>query len=253
VVVNLQQLSEQEKASRQYAANFFYEEKGMEGIFMSDIKILDSVVGKKGVVLDAAMGPGRHVKYFSERGFSVWGNDFNKHMITAAKKYVGKRKATYSNDDMRNLSSIKSNFFDYVVCMGASLGSIYRKKERQKAVNELARVAKKEGKVLIHVHNLFELTELSCFVEVLAAVKNRILSPEKFELGDVVYSHGNAFKQAYMHWFTPNELRSMMGNAGLFVEKEFYLKGPNQDKIFSGDAFLKYLLAGGFVFVGRKV
>ena len=247
--MDVQEIANLEKDNKQYAEQFFDEEEEMEGIFHIDIKILDRFITRKGKILDAAMGPGRHVKYFADKGLHVWGNDFNKHMIKVAKKYVRNSKVSFINHDMRNLSSLKNNYFDYVICMGASIGSIYKSSERQKAVSELARVTKKGCSVFIHVHNLFELTEFEDFVSLITAVKNRILHPNRFELGDVVYYHSDSFKQAYMHWFTPQELRNLMKNAGLRVEKEFYLKGPDQDKIIES---LKYVLAGGFIFVAKK-
>ncbi|MBS3133540.1 class I SAM-dependent methyltransferase, partial [Candidatus Woesearchaeota archaeon] len=250
-VVDIEAIADQERTSISYAEKFFMEEKEMEGMFKIDTIILESIITKKGRILDAAMGPGRHVKYFAERGFEVWGNDFNAHMIEAARKYVGRGKARFTNHDMRNLSSIKSGYFDYVLCMGASIGSVYRRVEREKAMNEFARVVKKGGYVFIHAHNFFELTELGYAISILAAIKNRLLRPDKFELGDVVYCHSNSFNKAYMHWFMPDELRNLMRRAGLRVEREFYLKGPDQDEVLKS-SFLKYFRSGGFIFVGRK-
>ncbi len=250
--MDLLQIAEQERHSRKYAEDYFKEEKEMEGLFSTDVKILDSMITKKGRLLDAAMGPGRHVKHFVEKGFEVWGNDFNAHMIEAARKYVGRGKATFTNNDMRKLDSINSNYFDYVICMGASIGSIYRKKERQKAVNELARVAKKGGLVFIHAHNLFELTELGYLFSIANNIKNSLINPRKFEFGDMVYYHSESFKKAYLHWFTSQELRKLMLNTGLKVEKEFYLKGPNNDRVLSRNAFFKDFRSAGFVFAGRK-
>ncbi len=250
--MDLLQLAEQERHSKKYAEDFFREEAEMKGIFESDTRILDSIITGKGRILDAAMGPGRHVKHFAGKGFEVWGNDFNPHMIEAARKYVGKGKAKFTNHDMRNLSSMKSNYFDYVICMGASIGSVYRRAERQKAVSELARVAKKGGLVFIHAHNLFELTELGYLFSIAGTIKNSLLNSGKFELGDVVYRHSESFKNAYMHWFTSQELRKLMTKARLKVEREFYLKGPNNDRILPRNALFKDFRSGGFIFVGRK-
>ncbi len=250
--MDILQLAEQERNSRKYAEDYFNEEKEMAGLFSTDVRILDSVVTKKGRILDAAMGPGRHVKHFVEKGFEVWGNDFNAHMIKAARKYVGGKKATFINNDMRNLSSIKSGYFDYVICMGASIGSVYRKAERQKAVNEFARVAKKGGLVFVHAHNLLELTELGYLFSIANTIKNSLVNPKKFEIGDVVYDHSESFKKAYLHWFTSRELRKLMTDSGLKVEREFYLKGPNNDRLLPRNALFKDFRSGGFVFVGRK-
>ncbi len=250
--MDILQLAEQERSSRKYAEDYFDEEKEMAGLFRTDVRILDSMITKKGRILDVSMGPGRHVRHFVERGFEVWGNDFNVHMIEAARKYVGRGKAAFTNNDMRNLSSIKSGYFDYVICMGASIGSIYRKAERQKAFNEFARVAKKGGLVFVHAHNLLELTELGYLFSIARTLKDSLLAPKKFELGDVVYDHSESFKKAYLHWFTSKELRKMMVDAGLEVEREFYLKGPNNDRVLPSNALFKDFRSAGFVFVGRK-
>lgn len=251
--MNVQRLVDSEKKSKKYAEEFFQEEKEMEGLFEADTKILGGIILKKGRLFDASMGPGRHVQYFADRGFEVWGNDFNRHMIRVAKKRLHGKKVKFLNRDMRDLSPIKENFFDYVLCMGASLGSIYRSSERQKAVNELSRVAKKGGRVFIHAHNLFEITEFRDILGLLKTLKRKILQPDKFELGDVIYPHSDSFKQAYMHWFSPGELSSAMLKAGLKPEKKFFLRGPDQDRIIkTAFPLIRNLLAGGFVFVGRK-
>lgn len=251
--MDLLQIAEQERHSKRYAENFFSEEKEMAGLFKLDTRILDSMITRKGRILDAAMGPGRHVKHFAGRGFKVWGNDFNAHMLEVAGKYVGSSKVRFTNHDMRNLSSIKSGYFDYVICMGASIGSVYRRAERQKVLKELARVAKKGGLVFIHAHNHFELTGPDCLLGIAGTVKNCLINPKKFEFGDVVYHHSESFKKAYLHWFTPQELRELMANAGLKVEREFYLKGPNQDTVLRKNAAFKLFRTGGFIFVGRKL
>ena len=246
--MDVERLTYRELHSKKYAEAFFKEESEMSGIFKADTSILDSMI-KKGRILDVAMGPGRHVKHFAEKGFEVWGNDINKHMITAAKNYVKGRKARFLNNDMRNLSDAKSGYFDHVICMGASLGSVYRKEQRQLAVNEMARAVRKNGLVFIHVHNLADISE---FCNSVNSVIRHILHPRKFEFGDVIYYHGRVLGNAYMHWFTPGELRKLMANAGLRVEREFYLKSPDQEKILS-NSLLKYFRAGGFVFMGRKI
>ena len=251
--MNVQAIADSEKESKKYAEEFFSEEKEMEGLFEVDTKILGKTILKKGKLLDASMGPGRHAKYFADRGFEVWGNDFNRHMIRVAKRNLRGNKVRFLNRDMRDLSPIKDGFFDYVLCMGASIGSIYRKPERQKAVNELSRVVKKGGFVFIHAHNLFEITEFGDVLGLIKALKSRILHPDKFELGDVIYAHSDSFKQAYMHWFSPGELECVMLKAGLRPEKKFFLRGPDQDRVIEpGFPLVRTVLAGGFIFVGRK-
>ena len=248
--MDLGKLADKERRSKKYAEEFFEEEWEMEGIFKTDLDVLNQLIKKKGKILDITMGPGRHVKYFADKGFKVWGNDFSKHMINVAKKYVKNSSVVYTNHDMRSLSH-KDNLFDNVICMGASLGSIYRSKERQRAVNEMARVTKKGGRVFIHAHNLLEISEFEDFRNLLNLIYKSMWYPKQYELGDVVYYHSRVLGKAYMHWFTPRELRNLMKKAGLKIVDEFYLQGPDQDSIMP-NSLLKHIKAGGFIFVGKK-
>jgi ubiquinone/menaquinone biosynthesis C-methylase UbiE len=99
-------------------------------------------------ILDVGCGGGRHVKLFAEQGFDVSGVDFSKEAITQAKKMLKRfnLSAELQQGDMTNLP-YEDNLFDGIISFGVfyyidSAGM-------KKAIGELHRVLKKNGRALI--------------------------------------------------------------------------------------------------------
>src|SRR3989344_4094870 len=131
-----------ERTSKHYALNYYMEEAEVDPLFKFDIGFLDNIFRQKGKLLDATMGRGRHLIHFARRGFEVHGNDYNKNMVDSVREDMKKLnlKAKLYNYDIRDLSKIKDRYFDYVISMGSSIGCIPKRKNRQMAMKELARV-----------------------------------------------------------------------------------------------------------------
>ena len=106
-------------------------------------------IWKKGKILDIGCGNGRNLKPFVEKGFNCYGIDFSEKMITIAKKEVKKSKFKVANSEKL---PFKANSFDYCLFL-RTLPTIKSKENRLKAIKELRRVLKKNGKVLISVWN----------------------------------------------------------------------------------------------------
>jgi len=99
-------------------------------------------------ILDVGCGGGRHVKLFAEQGFDVSGVDFSMEAITRVKKMLKRfdLSAKLQQGDMTNLP-YEDNLFDGVV----SFGVFYYTDSAgmKKAIGELRRVLKKNGRALI--------------------------------------------------------------------------------------------------------
>ena len=238
----------QEKNNKKYAMEYYKDEAESLAHFALDTKILDRLFAKKGRLLDSTMGRGRHVIHFAQKGFEVSGNDYNIHMVQLVKKDLKEKNldAALYNLDITNLSKIKNNFFHYVICMYNSLGSVHSKRNRQKAINELARVLKKGGIMAIHVHNMNG--DLFNFRNMLWTLSGYFPRGIGMERGDYYYRH-ESLGTTYQHLFTLKEMRQHFKNAGLKIEKEIFLS-KNQDRYCAG--LLKHLRSGGFIFVCRK-
>ncbi len=237
-----------ERFNREYAKRYYENEAEFKGMFKLDTSILNSLIKEKGKIFDPAAGRGRHVIYFAKKGFDVYGNDFNPHMVEMMKKDLKKEnlKATLLNYDIANLPKIKDNFFDYIIIMYNSLGSIPGSDKRKRAIKELSRILKKGGTLVMHAHNTFG--DIFNGRNIMWTLQNWVFPRKEAEPGDYFYEH-ESIGFTYQHMFTLDELREMFKKANLRVEKEFFLNAK-QDGFYKGK--LKKFRSGGFIFVGKK-
>ncbi len=101
---------------------------------------------KKGSsVLDVGCATGAHVVFLAKKGFSITGIDVAEKMIKAARANIAKSRV---KAEVRVGDATKLDFpdksFDYVICMGNSLGAIPRDVSRKKALFEMVRVAREK-------------------------------------------------------------------------------------------------------------
>lgn len=236
------------RKAKWYAKNYYSVEDDIIPVFeQMDTPFLDKRIKKEMRVFDAMMGRGRHAIRYALRGCKVWGNDFNPHMVAYARKAAKKigLKMKLTAFDATNLKSVKSNQFDATFAMFSAIGTIPRSSNRQKAMNEFARVTKKNGIVIVHAHNRWDTFLEPAFWD--WTVKT-YLWPGKLERGDMVTDY-NGLTNMFNHFYSPREFRKSFENAGLKVVEEHYMD-------YSTKRFIKGPLckikADGFIFVGRK-
>lgn len=99
-------------------------------------------------VLDAGCGNGRHVVFFSEQGFDVYGIDISEEAIEIANAWVAKKglKAHLEVGDIAKLP-FENGYFDVVVSYGVLDHISFS--EAKKAMKEIGRVMDKNGYIYI--------------------------------------------------------------------------------------------------------
>ncbi len=109
---------------------------------------------KPGKILDIGCGNCRNLFPFYKNNFTCYGIDFSEEMIKQAKKFIKKNKIKI-NLKIADAESLpfKNNFFDY--CL--SLAVLHHVKNKEKAVKELYRVLKLNGKAVFCVWNKLQL------------------------------------------------------------------------------------------------
>ena len=110
-----------------------------------------SLVGelRPGSALDAACGTGRHTRRLVDLGHRVTGVDITVEMLRRAATAVP--KATFVEADLRELPTPPGTF-DLVVC-GLALAHIA---DLDRAVGELARVLKRDGRMVVSLLHPFQ-------------------------------------------------------------------------------------------------
>ncbi|HOE08669.1 MAG TPA: class I SAM-dependent methyltransferase [Treponemataceae bacterium] len=85
---------------------------------------IDSVLPKKGSLLDLGCGPGLYAQEFAQKGYTVTGIDISKRSIEYAKKSAQEKKLsiTYINGDYIN-KKIEGKF-DAAVCIYCDFGAL---------------------------------------------------------------------------------------------------------------------------------
>ena len=164
---------------------------------------------KKGLVLDAGGGPGRYTIDLAKKGYDVVLLDLVKEMLEIAKKQVNKERVQHKvkrmvEGSVTDLSTFIDETFDAVLCLGGPLSHLLNSDQRETAVKELVRVAKKGAPLFVSVIGRFGLlkTILKGFSEEMKYCRHHL------EVGDYTPGvQGKGFTAA--HWFTPEELQGL--------------------------------------------
>lgn len=198
-------------------------------------KYINRFITKKSNILDIGGGPGKYAFYLKNKGHSVSLLDLSQENINFAKEKAKEYKMEldeYKQANVLDLSFIKNESFDIVLCLGP-LYHIIDNEQQAKAINECLRVLKPNGFIFI--------TFITIFAQAISLINS---CPEKivewrsyFEQvietginkGDVDTGFTDSF------FFDPNKIESFMskfplekliisGVEGLFAQSEDKLK-----------------------------
>jgi D-alanine-D-alanine ligase len=103
-------------------------------------------------ILDLCCGHGRHVHELARRGFKVEGLDRSRHLIQKARAISKKENHSvkFREGDARKLP-YGNDTFDVVMIMGNSFGYFETEQDDLRVLNEIARVLKPWGRMLLDV------------------------------------------------------------------------------------------------------
>jgi ubiquinone/menaquinone biosynthesis C-methylase UbiE len=200
--------------------------------FLTTMRYIERYLPKNGHVLDAGGGPGRYTIELAKRGYKVTLLDLTPELLRLAVKKIKEAKVGNKIDaivegDIRNLSLFKDNTFDAVICTGAPLSHVLKKKDRTKAIKELRRVAKKGAPIFISVIGLYAVLSKAIWAFPNETTMDYFKTYR--DTGD--YFGGHGFIDTHM--YREPELRGDVQKAGLKVLKTVGLEGlasPNELK-----------------------
>jgi len=103
-------------------------------------------------ILDLCCGMGRHTIALAERGFRVVGVDLSETLLSKAVQSSTRLSIPFIKGEMRNLPFV-NHTFDVVINLFTSFGYFEDDQENIKALREMARVLKPDGRFLVDFLN----------------------------------------------------------------------------------------------------
>jgi len=173
----------------------------------SEFEIITSHIQPQDTILDAGCAHGRLVPTLLGHGIQKE----NYTGIDISENLVAKAKDTFPNirfdvGDVCNLP-YEDNTFD-VVISSAVLHHIPSQKLRIQMINELARVAKPQGKIIFLVWNAFHFPHL--FKSIFISYVKSIVTLGKHESGDMYLPFFGKDTLRYVHAFTKRSLHNLL-------------------------------------------
>lgn len=198
--------------------------------FDTTIHFLKKHLPKRGLVLDAGGGPGRYTIELARQGYEIVLLDLSPDLLNIARREVTRagvqnRVRTIVEGSIDDLSEFASESFDAVLCLGAPLNHLTSGKRREKAVDELIRVAKRRAPVAISVISRFVAIAQGAAVALVEAPKEL---DDRWKVYRRVLRTGDYDGKlgfAPCHFFLPVELEELLRRHGLKVIDEVGLQG----------------------------
>ena len=195
--------------------------------FDTTIKFLKKYLPEKALILDAGGGPGRYSIELAKMGFDIVLLDLVPEHLEIAKQKIEKENIQDKIRDIvegtiTDLSGFSDNSFDVVLCLGGPLSHVSPESERQKAVSELIRVAKKNALIFVSV-----MSKYGVLLATPLGWPQEVICKENFEN---IASKGEDYMwrgDGYCHFFTSAELESLFSKNNVTILEKVGLEGLN--------------------------
>ena len=184
---------------------------------------LEKYLPKEGLILDAGGGAGRYAIELAKRGYEVVLLDLTPRLLEIAEEQAVKAgvkdKVRIINGSIDDLSAFENSSFDSVLCLGGALSHLVDEKRREKALDELVRVAKRGSPIFISVIGRFAVLvrALSDFPDLIDEEIFRRIR----DTGDYYGERGFA----PCHFYLPEELEAALKEKNLEILEMVGLEG----------------------------
>ena len=140
-------------SKKEYGTKEYYEEVAFKRhnhycIWINCYAGFDQYKGKK--ILEVGVGMGTDLKQYAQYGANCYGVDLPEGSITATRKHLETFRLTA---DLQVMDAEDLKFEDNIFDMVYSFGVLHHTPETQKAIDEIYRVLKPNGKVIIMLYS----------------------------------------------------------------------------------------------------
>jgi SAM-dependent methyltransferase len=175
--------------------------------FDTTMHFLQKYLPQRGHILDAGGGPGRYTMALAKQGYDLTLLDYTPANLEFARRRIARSGVKKQVRDVLegsivDLSRFPDNSFDALICTGGPLSHVIDAGERDKAVDELIRVAKPGAPVFVSV-----MSRLSLMVVELTMFPEEVEMPHFTEVRETGDYNGQ-YGFTACHFFLPEELRA---------------------------------------------
>jgi SAM-dependent methyltransferase len=192
--------------------------------YETTLHFLEKYLPKHGRILDAGGGPGRYTIALAKQQYNMVLLDITRANLEFAKQQITRSKAQDKVEQIIegtivDLSRFAEYSFDAVLCLGGSLSHVLDRSKREKAIQELVRVTKKNAPIFISVMGRLSVlvVELTLFQEEF----EKTFYKRMRNTGD--YSGLSGFTAC--HFFLPEEFKDAIQSEGVKVLEMVGLEG----------------------------
>lgn len=194
------------RISHHFSSTRKYNWPALKGL-LSDIE-----GGKNFKMADLGCGNGRIYELISEKKIDYYGLDLSEDLINIAKKkHPGVRFIVGNVLD----TPYKDNFFDLTLSV-ATLHHIPGKESRRQALNEIYRITKSSGKVILT--NWYFWDKPRYLKDIAKEAGRKLIGKSELDFGDFYMpwksTHGNTITERYFHAWRKNEMKNELKRAG---------------------------------------
>jgi ubiquinone/menaquinone biosynthesis C-methylase UbiE len=205
---------------------------GTRDYLWEDLKGLQQYVKPNESVLDLGCGNGRLYQLFEKNQVSYTGSDQSEELIKLAKeKFVD---ASFVVSEMTELP-FEDNSFDSIWAM-ASYHHLPTDEQRQKGLDEMKRVLKPGGRIIMLNWNMYG-----------EWVQKKVASGAYTEEapGDFIVPWRDGSKKnygdRYYYGFTQEKIAELAANSNLVVDEQYYVKMKEKSNKKDGDNLVSIL------------
>jgi len=241
-----------EYAHAEHIAEEYDEYFALSELFEFDEQVVGSLLVRPGWVVDLGWGTGRALVPLARRGFRCLGVDLSRPML----RVVGQKAQAEGlvihrlQANLVELEGLGDGWADYVLCLFSTLGMIHGRENRRRALAHAGRILKPQGRLVLHVHNVwYNLFSAEGRRWLARHWAGRLLG-RRGDPGDKFFTY-RGIPRVFVHTFSLGELRSTLRSAGLRIEQLIPLAAERQRPLAHA-WFLGRFRANGWIVICRK-